>query len=191
MNDNLTKAKINLNEGTIELEGAEGFVQKNLDVFKDFISQPIKTSSKEVEANDAEIKQSNDFKTKQSNNGIKKYKPSRLDNVSPEEFDISCDGVIPFKDFFNDKKPSRTAPEMIAVTGFYLKHYLKKEEFSEGNVMYAYVAVGVKRPVRVHKAFQDTKDRLHWVTKGSSVGKWILSQIGEDYVLHDLPNTKK
>ncbi len=190
MNENLTKAKVNLNGGTIELEGSEEFVQKNLDGFRDFIFQPIKTSSK-VETNGVEIKQSSDIETKQSNNGVKKQnKSSRLENVSPEDFEISCDGVIPFKDFFNDKKPSRTAPEMIAVTGFYLKHYLKKEEFSEGNVMYAYLAVELKRPVRVHKAFQDTKDRRHWITRGSSVGKWILSPIGEDYVLRDLPRTK-
>lgn len=183
MNENLTKAKINLNEGTIELEGSEEFVQKNLDGFKDFISKPLNAPAKGV-------KSITDVTIQSKNNVTKQSKSSSVVNVTPEEFDIRGNDTIPsFKKFLEEKKPSDSAPEMIAVTGFYLKHYLKKEEFSEGNIMYAYVAAGVKRPMKVHQAFIDTKNNKHWILQGSDKDKWILNQLGEDYVLHELPKT--
>ncbi len=181
MNENLTKAKINLNDGTIELEGSEEFVQKNLDSFKDHISKKISTPPKEV-------KLTNDI-TKKSDNGItKQSKSSVVDNVPPEEFEIRGNVTVPsFRNFLDDKKPSNSAPDMISITGFYFKQHLNKEEFSEGNVMYVYGIAGLKRPKKVHQVFLNTKSRNQWIKQGSASDKWILTHIGEDYVLHDLP----
>jgi hypothetical protein len=140
MNENLTKVKINLNEGAIELEGSEEFVQKNLDGFKDFISKPLNAPNKEIKLTVDE--------TKKSNNGIiKQSKYSVVDTVPPEEFDIRGNDTEPsFRDFLNDKKLSNSFSKLVVATGFYLKCYLNKEEFSEGNVMYASPIAEVRRP---------------------------------------------
>lgn len=185
MNENLTKAKINLNDGAIELEGSEEFVQKNLDSFKDFISKPVNEPTKEMKLTVGE--------TKKSNNGvIKQSKYSVVDTVPPEEFDIRGNDTVPsFRDFLNDKKLSNSFSKLIIVTGFYLKHYLNKEEFSEGNVMYASPIAELKRPKKIHHSFSDLKTKTQWIKQGNSKDKWILTHIGEDYVLHKLPNIKK
>lgn len=209
MNENLTKAKINLKDGTIELEGSEEFIQKNLDSFKYHISKPAddlpiedtKTFNEStiqakstVEAktpNDSTIESKPAVEAKTPNGSTRQPK-STVDNVVPEEFDSRGNDTIPsFRNFVDEKKPDGSAPDMIAVTGFYFNQYLKKEEFSEGNVMYAYGIAGAKRPRKVHQAFHDTKTRKQWIRQGSTSDKWILTHIGEDYVLHDLPKTKK
>lgn len=185
MNENLTKAKINLNNGAIELEGSEEFVQKNLDSFKDFISKPANAPTKEVKIAKVETRKS-------ENDAIKQSKSSPVDNVPPEEFDIrGSDNVPSFRDFLGDKKLSNSFHNMIVMTGFYLKNYLNKDEFSEGTVMYACPIAEVERPKRVHQSFIDVKNKKQWVKQGSSTDKWILTHIGEDYVLHKLPKITK
>lgn len=180
MNENLTKAKINLKEGIIELEGSEEFVQKNLDGFKDYISKPMDDLLNE---NAKTLNGS----TRQSKSTVR----PTVDTVVPDEFDIRGNDTIPsFRKFVDEKKPDGSAPDMIAVTGFYFKQYLKKEEFSEGNVMYAYGIAGAKRPRKVHQAFHDTKTRKQWIRQGSTPDKWVLTHIGEDHILLDLPKVK-
>lgn len=190
--DSSTKAKISLNGGTIELEGSEEFVQKNLDSLKNFIYKPISISTTETKNNSPAILQSNSDGIKQSNGGTKKQsRPSVVTIVRPEEFEISGNGNIPpFKAFLDGKKPSNSAPEMITVTGFYLQHYLKKEEFSEGHVMSAYIMAGITRPKKPHQVFINAKNRTQWIKQGSSTDKWILTPFGEDHVRNDLPKKK-
>ena len=184
MNENLTKVKINRNEGIIELEGSEEFVQNNIDGFKDFIYKSVSEPTKEEKLTTGI--------TKKSDNGvIKQSKSSVVDNVPPEEFDIRGNETAPsFRNFLDDIKPSNSAADLIAVTGFYFKQHLNKEEFSEGNVMYVYGIAGAKRPKKVHQTFHDTKSRKQWIKQGSASDKWILTHIGEDYILHDISKSK-
>ncbi len=182
------KAKINIREGTVELEGSEVFVTKYLDEFKSLINkapamhfvQPSGQSSPQMggprmqsppKKNDAPVSK-----------GFVK-------SAEPIQFDIRADGADKpsLADFMKEKAP-QSNKEIICCVAFYLKRYLNMHDFDEGHVSYAYLALKIKRPQAFHQAFIDTKNASKWIMNGEGgQSKWKLYQLGEDYVEHDLP----
>lgn len=179
----LTKAKINIVEGTIELEGSEAFVEKHLEEFKASlsrkeVSQPNKVIKEEKAKITRPVKQP-------KNNGKVKTK-----KVDPESFEIKSNGTTPsLADFFEEKKPSETVAHRIAVIGYYVTKKLGKDSFSEGNIEFAYIALPLsKRPVHLRQACIDAKNRNHFLEEvEDQSGNWRLSRIGEIFVEEKLP----
>jgi len=113
--------------------------------------------------------------------------------IIPEKFDISGNKSTPsLKAFLKEKKPSASANERILVIGYYITNKLKKNEFSEENIEFAYRVLQLSgRPKHLHQSFIDIRNKKFWIEQGSDTNLWTISRIGEIYVEEKLPAPKK
>ncbi len=178
MTDIITKAKMNLKEGIIELEGNESFVTKYLEEFKEKITKENISKREKTSFEEKLIK-----KKEKINSNPKK--------VEIEPFEIKGDesqNIPSLKKFYEDKKPGEGSPSRITVIGYYVTKIINKEEFSEGNVEFAYTALKLnKRPKHLHQAMLDAKNINRYLESLSDKDKWTLGRIGELHVEDELP----
>lgn len=174
----VTKAKLNLKEQSIELEGSEEFVKKYLEEFKSKLNeqkQIINNSPKEMQ------KQKSNIPSFQRANQNKKSV-----DIKEEPFDLNVkQDKIALKDYMSQKKPENNF-EKTAVIGDYIITYISKNEFTEGQIMYAYKILGLPRSTAFHQMFLDIKKK-NWIIEGSAPSKWKLTIAGEDFVKINLP----
>ena len=186
-----TRVKINVEEGTIELEGREEFVSKYLDEFKNEITKmrAIPSTTKTT------TKKSSIKKPETEGENKKKSKMKPVFESSAEEFNVVGDdkkNIPPFKKFFSEKNPGKSNGERILLTGYYITHILKEGEFSEGQIIYAYKFLQLKgRPTHLHQVILNNKSENMWFEKGSKTGKWKIATAGEIFVEEDLPKKLK
>ncbi len=99
------------------------------------------------------------------------------------------DEPIPtIKEFFDQKKPS-TSVEEVAVFGCYLEHFNGKDEFSEADITRAYYEARARKPKVIGQSLRDAKNEKGYLVGGSKRGRFRISNIGENLVLHDLPRS--
>jgi len=177
----ITKAKINLKEGVIDLEGTETFVSKYLDEFKEKFTNikiPVTNFSQETVKNQVlTSKITPENKTKK----VKKVK-----KIEIEAFDIDGDvtkNIPSLSEFFKEKNPGKNASKVILTLGYYITSKLNLSEFSEGNIDYGYKALNLTgKPAHLHQIIINQKNEKQWYEEGSDTSKWKLSRIGEIFV---------
>jgi hypothetical protein len=174
----VTKAKINLKEGIIELEGSEAFVSKYLEEFRKQI-QEVKSP---VTVTQMEKVQTHEVKEKP-----KKKVGKTPQTVAPLSLDLKAKDDKPaLRDFFKKKNP-KNHMENLTVFAFYLKKYLNINEMQMGHVVSCCKEVGCKVPTNIPEMFKNIQHRKGWVdvlTGGESAQ--IITQ-GENFVEFDLP----
>lgn len=186
MNDErIAKVKISVNEGLIELEGPLDFVEKYIEEFKgklSFVQNKTLASNESIHSAKI-VKQKADLTQKKS---VSKQSRSTGKNIEPEEFEIkSSEGSL--EDFIASKNPGENSWNRIIVIGYYVTHKMNKPTFTEGNVEFAYKALGLsKRPLHLRQAFIDIKNKRKWLEELSE-GGWVLSRLGEIYVEDQMP----
>lgn len=182
-----TKAKIDLVNNVVELEGSEQFVTKYLDEFRQLLrDRPIAYAPNEH----SPPSQSGKKKTKKEKT-IPAKKTKGPKKVEIEEFDIEGDtasSIPSLREFYKEKKPGTSNHKRIVVFAYYINHILKKQEFSEGQIEYAYKALGISgRPSYLHQAMIDLKNKKAWLENGSGSDKWAIKRLGELFVEERLP----
>lgn len=185
-----TKAKINLKEGTIELEGSESFVRGYLDEFKELLrgSPEVAVEQKSPAPKKASPKKSAPKKSPATKKASgKKGAPK----VSMERFDIHGNDEIPsLSVFIEDKNPGTGNGNIIAVIGYYLTDILGNDNFTEGQIEYAYKMLKLKRPAHLHQIMineKNKRDLFEPDPEDSSI--WTLTRTGEIYVSDLLPES--
>lgn len=187
--ENNTKAKINLHEGIIELEGNEDFVAKYLDLFSSKINLSVSSlDSKSTKSLKVKEEKPKKKQSVTNDNSTKKVRtPQKID---VEEFDIrgNSKDIPSLKDYLAEKKPGSNHSEKILVIGHYITNFLKCEEFSEGNIEFAYKVLKMTpRPKHLHQSHLDAKNKKFWLDAGSDSSHWKLSRVGEMHVEDDMP----
>jgi hypothetical protein len=181
------KVKINLKEGFLELEGSEEFVSKYLELFED------KLLNYYIEDEDEQNDTVEDTKSNKNKKGGKKENPplrrkrSIPKKIDVEEFSFEGDqnkNIPSLKDFLKDKNvDDESASKFIITVGYYITNVLNLNEFSEGNIDYAYKALGsTNRPAHLHQIIINQKNNKNWFEEGTDGNKWKLSRLGEIYV---------
>lgn len=184
-----TKAKINLKEGTIELEGSESFVSGYLDEFKELLEAPQKTEPQspppapKAAAKKAPAKKAAASKATTG----KKAAPK----VSMERFDIHGGNDIPsLSKFMEEKKPGTGNGNIIAVMGFYITDLLGNDNFTEGQIEYAYKMLKLKRPAHLRQIMINEKNKRDlFEADAEDSTLWSLTRTGEIYVSDSLPES--
>jgi hypothetical protein len=178
-----TKAKINLKEGTIELEGSEAFVSKHLEAFE----KQIKTVTP-AQPPDEDTKK--DFDEEPSEKPSRKKTPRTPQIVAPLPLDLKAKNGKPgLREFFKEKNP-KNQQENLTVYAYYLKKHLKINDMQVGHVVSC--AKEVKRPVpsNTPSVFKNIQHRKGWLHAGSGGESAQITIPGENYVEYDLPRKK-
>jgi len=179
----LAKAKINLNEGVIELEGPEDFVRAYLDEFKELFKKPFVPVCDHPQTV-AETPTNPKNTSHKKSGGSKKSAPK----VTAERFDIHGNDKIPsLQSFFDEKNPGKANGDIIAVIGCYITELLGNETFSEGQVEYAYKMLKISRPNHLHQIMVNTKNSKDYFVQDEEGAGWKLTRAGEIFVSQQLP----
>lgn len=177
----VTKAKINLKEGTIEFEGSEAFVIKYIEEFKE------KLENLEYQDTSATTTQSIDA----GKVGVKRRKGSgTIQNIPPIPLDLmGKNGKPSLKDFYKEKNP-KTFMEKVAVFVYYLDRHMDIKEAQTGHIVSCCREVGTRIPINIPKTFYNIRQLHGWVKvdKGGEVASITTS--GINLVEHDLPREK-
>jgi hypothetical protein len=192
----MTRVKMNLSEGSIELEGTEAFVTRYLDEFKVLI---VDGRVKQAEPEKGVIKRAPVSKQKAKAKQVENTdKPERKQKkgapkVTAEKLNLHGGSNTPsLKDFFEEKKPGRANGDQIAVIGYYITELLGNKTFSEGQVEYAYKMLKLKRPGHLHQIMINNKiEKDYYEQDDETTASWSLTRTGEIYVNDQLPAVTK
>ena len=176
------KAKINLKEGTIELEGSESFVDKYLAGFQQQLIEAAKNPTPESPPQPPVIL------TKDELDKAGKKKPAKLaQTVIPIPLDLKGkDGSPPLREFYEQKNP-KTLWESLAVFAYYLKEYLKIDRMEAGHVAACCKEVNIKVPTSIPQMFYDIQHQKGWLNIYDKRKFAEINTAGENYVKYDLP----
>ncbi len=177
----ITKAKINLKEGIIELEGSEDFVMKILDRYeKNFISEPVKViqpKKRHLAEEPPRIKREAVVK--------------KTSSMAPIPINLKGDENRPsLKELHKEKSP-QTHQEAVTLFVYYISKYLDIPNFQVGQISSCYDEVGAKKPKQIEKIFQEIQLFSGWLESGEEAHTIKITISGENMVEHFLPKPKK
>jgi hypothetical protein len=175
----VTKAKINLKEGTIELEGSEAFVTKYLEEFRKQI-QDIKFSETVTPAGKVKTHEVKEKPTK-------KKVGKTPQTVAPIPLDLKKKDDKPaLRDFFKEKNP-KSHMENLTVFAYYLKKHLNINEMQMGHVVSCCNEVERKVPSNIPMMFRNIQHFKGWVDVLTGGESAQITTQGENFVEFDLP----
>tara|TARA_B100001971_G_C18078780_1_gene477117 strand:+ start:356 stop:901 length:546 start_codon:yes stop_codon:yes gene_type:complete len=174
-----TKAKINMNEGIIEVEGSEEFIIKLLDKYgKNFIKEPViaKPSKKKHEPEPSKpIKKETVIK-------------NQIDQ-KPIPINLKGDENIPSLTGLYAEKSPQTHQEAVTFFTYYVTKYLGIQNVQAGHIVSCYTEVNAKKPIRIDRLFQEIKIFTGWLEIGNLPQTAKITISGENFVENDLPIT--
>ena len=176
-----TKVKINFNEGTIELEGTESFVEKHCEEIKSFIQQPPKLEQ-------LTAKKQRRTSSKKSGATAKEHK-----SISYAPIPVNLKGssnTLSLKKFFEDKKPSGNQ-EIITVFTYYLNKYCKLSNTEMGHFVSCYNEVDERKPKNIYQVCSNTVARKGYLESGDVTYSYKTTIQGDNLIEHDLPHKTK
>ena len=174
-----SKFKMNIKEGTIEIDGEEEFVKEMLKEYLPVLST-TKTQSKpkivKTEVNGEKGKR------RTSKGGGTSFTIIPLDLTSGADHPS-------LRDFYTEKNPKSNL-ERPTLFVYYLSKYKGIHEVLPGHLIACYQEVGAKKPVRPDQSIRDVTSGKGWLAAGTTVGTAILTISGENLIEHDLPRSK-
>lgn len=90
------------------------------------------------------------------------------------------------RDFYLEKQPNSLA-EKVAVFGYYLEQFEKKDEFGEDDISNAFFEARARKPKLIGQSLRDAKNKKGYLVEGREKSKYRLSNRGENLILLDLP----
>jgi hypothetical protein len=183
-----TKAKINLKEGLIELEGSEAFVTKHLEIFTKDLK---KTKSIALQGEKKEETEKSDG-SKRSEEKSKRKGSRSNPSVTPKPIDLDLkkkDDNPSLRDFVKEKKPT-TFAEKLTVFAYYLKKNLKIDKMEAGHVVSCCNEIHSPVPRNIPQMFYDIQKGKLWLSAEDGRRYAVITTTGENYVEFDLPRKK-
>jgi hypothetical protein len=176
----VTKAKINIKEGIIELEGSEDFVIKQLEVFGKEINVKKPLANHKEETPKKENAEELDKKIKRK--GIK-----ATQTINPIPLNLKGkDDEPPLRDFYMQKNPS-SQWESLVIFAYYLKEYLGINQMEAGHVAFCCNEVGIKIPKNIAQMFYDIYHIKGWLNLVDGRKYVEINTAGENLIKYDLP----
>lgn len=193
----MTKLKIDIKTGVLEVEGEEAFVKEIYQDYKDRLSSVGDFSS------DNEAEDSQDDDAGSQNSEQKKTKIPKKKNVKAKDgnkrkesyslvtnLDLLAKGnKKALKDFYTEKAPSN-AMEKNAVFVYYLQKEAKITAITVNHIYTCYKHVGIPVPGAFRQSLADTSSKKGWIDT-KSMENITIPTLGENFVEHDLGKKKK
>jgi hypothetical protein len=175
-----TKAKINLKEGIIELEGSEEFVLRILDRYdKSFNSTSISVTKQK--------KEYPAVKSKAVDRG--EVVKEQVRSI-PSSLNLKGDQNGPsLKDFFKEKSP-KTHQEVVTLFTYYLTKYAGIYNIEANHIISCYDEIGLKHPKDVDNLFKEIRLFSGWLDTGDKPNTTRITINGENLVENFLPKIK-
>lgn len=173
------KIKINLKEGTFEIEGSESFIEK----YWEKLSRTLETLPVVYQYSSPALLDNDGPKETNHKKKVQKSKPSF--ELIP--IDLSKKDDYPsLKDFFGIKKP-KSNQEIITLFCYYLTKYLQIPNMKYGHALFCYTEINKPKPINIVQLFRDTSHLKKWVEAGDEPHTVKLTIAGENLITHKLP----
>jgi len=178
MSSKPSKFKINLQQGTIEIEGDEEFVKTLTAEYKPFIMSLGEKTALPQTPPEAE-------------KGAGRKRAVKNTSFTPIPLDLKADDDHPsLRDFYTEKKPTKNNMEKTLLFVYYLTKYKGIKDVLPGHLISCYDEVGARKPKRPDQSIRDTTHLKGWLRPGSTSGSANITIAGENYIEHDLPRKK-
>ncbi len=192
------KFKINVKEGSVELEGNEQFENKHLEKFEEIFKFAIQEAVKFNPEGDiprlddkteigfsSQIVSENTVPTSRSGQGRRHIQKSP-NLIVPLPVDLkSNDEKIGLREFYKEKKPSNHY-EKVVVFVYYLMKFNLRKEVKFGEILSSYEEVNEKKPSIVDIVKNSIRYK-GWLEPGPEKFSTRLTISGENFVKFDLP----
>jgi hypothetical protein len=185
----MTKLRIDLFSGTLEVEGEEGFVRSVYDDFKDrLLAVRARQSTAETTLSAPPDSVGTEASAANTSKQVRTMSRKRA-GVSPslvKDIDLSEEGNdFSLADFYAAKSP-QTAMESNVVFVYYLQQIAQVARITVNHIYTCYKFVNIKYPNALKQSLADTSSRKNWLDT-SSFDDIKLSTAGENFVEHSLP----
>jgi len=193
------KFKINVREGSVELEGTTQFVDKHLEKFEEIFKMAIKeavtnelktnyvSEQKSLTSNTQQVYDSGDGGSKHSQHNLKHSLKTTI-TISPVPVDLkSGPSKIGLRDLYNEKRPTNHY-EKCTLFVYYLNKYNSKDEIKYGEILSCYEEVNEKKPSIIDIVKNSIRYK-GWLEPGREKYTTKLTISGENYIKFDLPST--
>jgi hypothetical protein len=205
MSSSNAKFKININEGIIEIEGNQIFVDKHLErlegILKEAVHQAMlaRVNQNALAKNSSIPSQKNGNEDDKNSDRSSMRLPSKLSPIkhqsktSPSVFPIPVDlkaneDRVGLREFYSQKMPLNHY-EKTAVFVYYLTKFNNQTEIKFGEIMSCYEEVNEKKP-SVTDIVKNSIRYKGWLEQGTNRFSTRLTVSGENFVKFDLPQKK-
>lgn len=185
----MTKLKIDLRSGILEVEGEEAFVREVYQDYKDKVSQDNFTPIDEPDREDAEPKITPKVR-KAKNNGSKTGSKRKESYQIVKDLELSAKGGKEALKTFYSKKSPTTAMQRNAVFVYYLEKIAKVGGVGVNHIYTCYKDVNEKVPGALRQSLLDTSFKKGWIDT-KSMDSITITTHGENLVEHELPGKKE
>ncbi len=192
------KFKINVKEGSVELEGNEQFVNKHLEKFEEIFKFAIqeavkynlegdipKLEDKSETGLSSHIVSRNPEPIRRSTQGHRHVQKSPI-LIVPLPVDLKAnDEKIGLREFYREKNPANHY-EKVVVFVYYLMKFNLKKEVKFGEILSSYEEVNEKKPSIIDIVKNSIRYK-GWLEPGPEKFSTRLTISGENFVKFDLP----
>lgn len=181
----MTKLRIDLQTGVLEVEGEESFVRQVYDDYKSKLNSIQK--SQDIKQDERQIPSEKESVSTQANGKKKtKSRSARESLTIVKDLDLSAKGgKQSLRDFYGTKSPEM-GMEKNAVFVYYLEKIASLNKISVNHVYSCYKDVGTRVPNALKQSLLDTSHHKGWIDT-TSLEDIKTSTPGENFVEHDLP----
>ncbi len=191
----MTKLKIDLKNGLLEVEGEDALVREIYKDYKDVLAHVISRQPETTQHVIDTPSPTEELNAPKENKKINKTSKSSRSKVM-ESYKILGDlNLTPpekksLKDFIAEKSPSEAGGEMTTVMVHYLQKTLGIENVSLNHIYTCYKNAEKKVPVSLKANVSDIQRRKGWLNTADT-DKIRVTTSGENLVEHELPKKKK
>lgn len=191
----MTKLRIDLKNGFLEVEGEETFVKEIFGEYKDVLGHLIarQAETNQVPALEAPAEE-------QGGEALKVKKPKKASGAAKNtgvkethtilgDINFKLPGKPSLKDFIADKKPKEEGGELVTILVYYMQKILGIENLTADHVYTAYKEAGVKVPTALNQSMKNIRSRQGWLDT-SDMNNIRTTIKGDNLVEIDLPRAK-
>lgn len=180
----MTKIKIDIVNGFLEVEGEEQFVRDIYSEYKEVFKQGVKIPKGTINSTQTGKKS---VKKSVGKKSVKKIKES---HSIVKDLNLRPENKESFLDFVALKKPSKFANEFNAVAIYYLTKELGLKSINSDHVYTCYKTAKRIVPIALNQSLRDTSSSKRWIDV-SKANDIEITTAGENFVDYELPADAK